>query len=151
MELFRETLRLEPDRADGLYGLGPALADQGDFAGAEHALRKAVQTEHRMPFAHQRLGMALAAPGRGRESMAVLVTAQAQKPDLPEIAAQIEQACKALACPTPLCVRYGLSSQPDSTTSALGAVFAFGQGPPSRAFRSFTGPDLERALRVDSG
>jgi tetratricopeptide (TPR) repeat protein/predicted AlkP superfamily phosphohydrolase/phosphomutase len=100
LELFRETLRLEPDRPDGLYGLGAALADQGDLAAAEHALRKAVQTQHRMPFAHQRLGMALAAQGRWREAMAALETAQAQKPDLPEITAQIEQARKALAYPT---------------------------------------------------
>jgi hypothetical protein len=59
-----------------------------------------VQTQHRMPFAHQRLGMALAAQGRWREAMAALETAQAQKPDLPEITAQIEQARKALAYPT---------------------------------------------------
>jgi len=100
LELFRETLRLEPDRPDGLYGLGAALAEQGDLAAAEHALRKAVQTQHRMPFAHQRLGMALAAQGRWREAMAALETAQAQKPDLPEITAQIEQARKVLAYPT---------------------------------------------------
>jgi tetratricopeptide (TPR) repeat protein len=101
LELFRETLRLEPDRPDGLYGLGSALAEQGDLAAAEHALRKAVQTQHRMPFAHHRLGMALAAEGRWREALAALETAQAQKPDLPEITAQIEQARKVLACPTP--------------------------------------------------
>jgi tetratricopeptide (TPR) repeat protein len=100
LELFRERLRLEPDRPDGLYGLGSALADQGDLAGAEQALRKAVQTQHRMPFAHQRLGMTLGAEGRWREAMAALAIARAQKPDLPEIAAQIEQARKALGYPT---------------------------------------------------
>jgi hypothetical protein len=33
-------LRLKPDRPDRLYGLGFALAEQGDLAAAEHALKR---------------------------------------------------------------------------------------------------------------
>jgi Flp pilus assembly protein TadD len=97
--IFRETLRLEPDRPDALYGLGCALVEQGDVAGAEQALGRAVQAQYRMPYAHQRLGMLLAAQGRGREAMAALETAQGQKPDLPEIAAQIERVRETLGPP----------------------------------------------------
>ena len=87
---------LEPDRPDTLYGLGSVLAQQGDAAGAEQAMRLAVQAQYHLPFAHQRLGTLLAEQGRWPEAMAALETALGQKLDWPEVESQLHRVRAAL-------------------------------------------------------
>ncbi len=90
--LFRQALAIDPGRADALFGLGMAREAQGDAAGAEHAIRAAVQGQYHLPLAHQRLGMLLMAQGRWREAAEALQTAFGQNPSLPEIDAQLQRA-----------------------------------------------------------
>ena len=90
--LFRQALAIDPGRADALFGLGVAREAEGDAAGAEQAIRRAVQAQYYLPLAHQRLGVLLMAQGRWREAAQVLQTARGQQPSLPEIDAQLQRA-----------------------------------------------------------
>ncbi len=90
--LFRQALAIDPGRADALFGLGLAREAEGDAAGAEQAIRRAVQAQYHLPLAHQRLGVLLMAQGRWREAAQELRTAHGQHPSLPEIDAQLQRA-----------------------------------------------------------
>jgi tetratricopeptide (TPR) repeat protein len=66
---FRKTTETAPELPAGFVGLGRALMQSGDYAGAIGALKRALELSPDLPGAHQLLGFALLAAGYAKEAV----------------------------------------------------------------------------------
>ena len=85
LNTYRKLLRVQPANVDGYMALASALAEQGDFIGAEAPLRRALQyaRDPKMQAAiHNNLAIVLESQNRQAEALENLERTQSLAPDL---------------------------------------------------------------------
>src|SRR5262249_62397451 len=66
---FRRVTQMEPEYADGWVNVARARLQEGNMAGAEEMLRKALVLDPKLAKTHFFLGSVLKAPGRHDEAL----------------------------------------------------------------------------------